>query len=271
MPPSPGSLAGWLLWLTSVVIATGIALLVLVETRAPTTPPATHPVPVANAVLANLEARLAGLEREFALMRTLGGAAPSTREPLHLAQLTPPRDETVAGAPLSGIDTRLKLLESSEAQRESTRDADLAAQERSAERKRAVDRVRAEVAQQVILDAARSDDEKARAWRDLRRLDAEAWTDEIVLQMLAVGNSEDPDIREDVWRGADGNHTSPLLVSPLLHALTSEPVPGVREEVADALSHYLDHPGVREALRRASELDLDGDVRIEAIKSLQTN
>ena len=114
-----------------------------------------------------------------------------------------------------------------------------------------------------------TDASKAQAWLELSRLEGDAWNDQIVAVMTHIGaTSSDDRAREVVWIGADSAHRSPLLVQPLLAAL-ADPVANVREEAADALGHYLDYPGVRDALARTGRFDESEKVREEALRVLR--
>lgn len=122
---------------------------------------------------------------------------------------------------------------------------------------------------EIMLDPYASDEMKASAWGDVRMFAAEAWTDAIVAEAVRIGTtSPDPRIRGDIWLQAKANHTHPLLLQPLLEALSYDPSSGVRGMAARTLALYLDQPGVREALQVASEQDPDLNVRQQAEESL---
>ncbi len=131
---------------------------------------------------------------------------------------------------------------------------------------------RAQQAQQtaeIMLDPSATDEMKASAWRDARMFAAEAWTDAIVAEAVRVGTtSPDPRIRADIWLQAKANHTHPLLLQPLLEALSYDPSSGVRGMAARTLALYLDQPRVRGALQVASEQDPELNVRQRAEESL---
>ena len=122
---------------------------------------------------------------------------------------------------------------------------------------------------EIMLDPYASDEMKASAWGDVRMFAAEAWTDAIVAEAVRIGTtSPDPQIRADIWLQAKANHTHPLLLQPLLEALSYDPSSGVRGMAAYTLALYLDQPGVREALQVASQQDADLAVRQQAEESL---
>ena len=122
---------------------------------------------------------------------------------------------------------------------------------------------------ETMMNPLANDQEKATAWGQVRANPAEYWTDTIVREAVWIGaTSLDAQVRADIWRHAHANHTHPLLLQPLLQALASDPDRSVREEAAETLYLYLDQPGVREALRVASQYDADSGVRRQAEVSL---
>lgn len=161
----------------------------------------------------------------------------------------------------------------------------LARLEKMQEGRQSVDRQQAEFAEQarrmtevyehkdairVMSDPSSNDDMKATAWRSIRFYADQAWTDEIVLEAIRIGTTAtDPWLRADIWRQAHANHTSPLLIQPLLQALSSDPDPNVRSEAAETLDLYLEETGVREALQSAGDYDAHPDVRRQAQSSLK--
>ncbi|MGI9202480.1 MAG: HEAT repeat domain-containing protein [Woeseiaceae bacterium] len=127
-----------------------------------------------------------------------------------------------------------------------------------------------EVAFKVLADPAANDETKATAWRTIRYSAAQAWTDDIVMEAVRIGTtSTDPWIRADIWRQAHANHTHPLLLQPLLQALTGDSDFRVRSEAAETLDLYLGEIGVRDALQNAIEYDEHPDVRRQAQSSLK--
>ena len=121
----------------------------------------------------------------------------------------------------------------------------------------------------VMLDPVNDDMAKIRAWQNMRMNAAEYWSDAVVAEAVRIGTTaEDPQIRADIWRQAHANHTHPLLLQPLLQALTTDPDRSVREEAAETLDLYLDQPGVPETLQTASQYDADPGVRMQAATSL---
>ena len=87
--------------------------------------------------------------------------------------------------------------------------------------------------------------------------------------MTSIGLlSMDDRARAEVWIGAEAQFRSDLLVQPLISAL-ADPIANVREEAADALSQYLEAPGVQSALSWTSNYDESDTVRDEAAKALR--
>jgi hypothetical protein len=123
--------------------------------------------------------------------------------------------------------------------------------------------------QRTIRDVSASDADKASAWVDLAQQDVYPWTDDIIAEMTSIGLSSKNDrAREEVWIGAESEFRSDLLVQPLISAL-SDSVADVREEAADALSQYLDYPGVQKALGWTANYDDSETVRDEAARALR--
>jgi len=128
---------------------------------------------------------------------------------------------------------------------------------------------RFEAVRAVLRDATASDADRASAWLGLAREEAYPWTDDLIAQAVSIGlTSEDDRAREVVWIGAESAHRSELLVQPLIRAL-GDRVANVREEAADALSQYLDRPGVQRALLWTSQHDESETVRDEAARALR--
>lgn len=120
-----------------------------------------------------------------------------------------------------------------------------------------------------ILDPQQSVKDKLRAWSELRGLGKDAWTDSVVMEMSRIGlTSTDASVRADVWRQADANAKSPLLVPSLLKALSSDGDEKVREEAAETLENYKDDLTVKRALEVAKQSDADEGVRRQAGRSL---
>ena len=164
---------------------------------------------------------------------------------------------------------RLARLETIEQERQESQ------RRREEERERVMAQRRAQRAQiaaaaaGVMLDPANDDMAKIRAWQNMRMNAAEYWSDAVVAEAVRIGTTaEDPQVRADIWRQAHANHTHPLLLQPLLQALTTDPDRSVREEAAETLDLYLDQPGVPETLQTASQYDADPGVRMQAATSL---
>jgi len=123
--------------------------------------------------------------------------------------------------------------------------------------------------QQCILSPQKSERDKLIAWSNLRGLGKDAWTDNVVMEMSRIGlTSTDASVRADVWRQADANAKSPLLVPSLLKALSSDGDAKVREEAAETLENYKDDLTVKRALETAKQSDADKGVRRQAGSSL---
>ena len=124
-------------------------------------------------------------------------------------------------------------------------------------------------ASDAILAPLATPQSKLEAWARLRRAGPDAWNDAVVLEMARLGiNSPDAAVRADVWRQADGNSKSDLIVPSLLQALATDTAANVREEAAETLENYLDQPRVRVALEQAAAHDTDNGVRNQALQSL---
>ncbi len=124
-------------------------------------------------------------------------------------------------------------------------------------------------ASEVMLDPTVEDRVKIESWAQIRMNAQSAWTDEIVAEAVRIGTtSTDPMVRANVWRQAHAGRTHPLLLQPLLFALTNDPETTAREEAAETLDLYLDQPGVLELLQTAAQYDADPAVRRQATISL---
>lgn len=221
----------------------------------PSTAAAGSAPPARTLPLDELEARVAALEERAAapFLEALPPSAPASRSP-------EVPDDLVA---------RLERLEEESARRAAER-AKASLEDRAGGLGRAVTDASVktperEAAERTILDGASTDERRLAAWSDLRHSDAVS--DAVVLAMIDLGlNSPDAGTRADVWRQADSNYRSALLVEPLLQALAGDADPRVREEAAETLEIYRSHAGVVEALRFAA--DNDPEVRRQALLSL---
>jgi hypothetical protein len=160
--------------------------------------------------------------------------------------------------------SRLEQLERTRTRRVAEREDDRASRMQSQSPQ---DRV--EATQRIIRDRGTSLSDKAQAWLDLAQQEVYPWTDDIIAEMMSIGlNSEDDRAREVVWIGAESQYRNDLLVQPLISALSDREA-DVREEAADALSQYLDKPGVQRALLWTSNNDESEEVRNEAARALR--
>lgn len=259
-----------LLWLLSVATAAVVSLLVSdVERPAPAS--AVSVVATPDTALLEVQAELAALKRDLTLLRIASSNGTEvSSEPLAMPLSGEPVAQEETNDELGSLDDRISLLEQYERERQRALAEKKEEKEQEKAERLARNLERRDEAQAVILDPARSDSKKVKAWRDLGDLDVDgAWNDAIVLEMVRIGTqSEDTSTRADVWRGADSKHRNSLLPEPLLHALQSDPKASVRREAADALSRYSDQASVQAMLRAASELDLDKKVRKEASRAL---
>ena len=176
---------------------------------------------------------------------------------------------TVDGEDILNIEQRLARLEKVEQDR---REKELRRAEQielvQAQRRRAQAQM-AEAAVRVMSDPTADDESKVQAWRGIRSNAAETWSDSIVAEAVRIGTtSSDPEVRADIWRQAHADRTHPLLLQPLLQALTTDQDRSVREEAAETLDLYLEQAGVRQALQTAAEYDADPGVQQQALISL---
>lgn len=260
-----------LLWVTCLAVSASVPLLFSGWGAGPASrglqaADASDPRPV-DAGLERLEAeiaRLADRVRALEASRLATSRRPVATEDPEPAE---PTDE-VEGRTFADLSRRLARLEQFERVRQDRLAEQRARQVADQELRRETELERRDAAHAIILDPERSDSEKAQAWLGLSRMDGYPWTDEVVAAMVEIGaTSTDDRAREVVWIGADTEHRNDLLVRPLLAAL-HDPVANVREEAADALGHYLDFPGVREALRWSRDNDPSEKVRKEALRVL---
>lgn len=112
-------------------------------------------------------------------------------------------------------------------------------------------------------------EQKLKAHEALRNV-PDAYTPEMVRELVNIGQF-DPDgrVRADVWRFFDGDSDLPVLVDPLLRALTADPDQRAREEAAETLGNQAgDDPMVVRALQHAAKFDEDQRVRDKASRTL---
>ena len=268
-PSTPKS--GLLLWGVCLVTATAAALWVARREPLRRQPGenSSSSLAVAASIRA-LETRIAELE---ARMQTLSTPAllpaPAAEEPR--ARVS--EDASFDLEELSGFAERLARLEARQAGLQQIRPADPGLgrpwTRRGEIQVRAVSAAeQRDELHALVLDPNASDSDRAHAWLDLLQVEAEPWTDQVVMEAVHIGaTSEDDRAREVIWIGADTHHRNDLLVQPLIQAL-SDPVENVREEAADALGRYLDVPGVRAALLFTSRNDASEKVREEAQRVL---
>lgn len=203
--------------------------------------------------LLTIERRLGRLEEETSVSPVEVGSQP---------QRVAVSGETVDVNTLTVLDQRIARLEAAEDERKRT--IEEKRQEREISRQEQIAQ-----AQQTILNPRVKDKDKLIAWSRLR-YSAELWSDALVQEMVRIGStSDDPALRANVWRQADGNGTHPFLLRPLINSLLSDQDPQVRAEAAETLEIYRDQAGVKAALDQASRMDQDEGVRKHARHSLQ--
>jgi hypothetical protein len=261
--------SGLVVWLACLTTAVVVPVL-LSDPVATPVPFEARPLDDQGDEVAALQERIDDLERQLALLALERWEDPPPPEPLRPESLSGPGAIVGADAHLpTGLEDRLARLEGFEAERQMALAAVEAERQREREIARQLELAMVGQAHAVILDPNAPDRDKTRAWTQLRRMDGEPWTDEVVLEMLRLGEtSEDDRAREEVWIGADSRHRNDLLASPLMRALSGDRSANVREEAADALKRYLDMPGVRDALLYASTHDTSVEVRNEALEAL---
>ena len=258
------STSGLLLWVTCLATAVSVPLLLNAWSRPVmvSSPVEARGLPAPDGRLERFEAIEAQLARLDIRLRELEASPPTShRTPASIAGTKP-----LVGERFAALAERLGRLEASENARRQlvVQQVALVAEQRLVAQ---VDKLAA--AQAIIHDSSTTDSEKAHAWLDLAGQDTYPWTDEIIALMTQIGaTSKNDRAREVVWIGVDTQHRNNLLVQPLIAAL-SDPVANVREEAADALGHYLNVPGVRNALLWTSKNDTSAKVREEALGSLR--
>jgi hypothetical protein len=119
---------------------------------------------------------------------------------------------------------------------------------------------------QRALNPDSSIEERTTALRALQRGRADV-SDIAASLAQAVQQTPDPLERVRIFRAFD-NTSDPAFVPPLVQGL-QDPNPVVREEAADALSHYRSDPTIQQWLRYLAENDVDPQVRREAFRALE--
>jgi hypothetical protein len=262
--PSPRS--GLALWLACLITAVVVPPLIAPPVVTPEQPSAT----IDERAVSELSRRLDQLEHQIESVQLKAYEAPEPRPLRGDAQQLAFDVDASQPDTLDGFFDRLARLEKFENQRQEVLSQKALEQSQREAVELMAQVYRRKQAHATILDPNAGDLEKAHAWRGLREGDDLAWNDDVILEMTRVGaESENDCAREVVWIGADGRHTSPLMVEPLMRALNSDPIANVREEAADALGHYRDYPGVLAALRAAGDSDASPSVRKEALKALR--
>ena len=171
-------------------------------------------------------------------------------------------ERVTGGQTTADVYERLARLEEIEQRRQE------AAQARSEQRRAQLEQATARAAE-VMLDPTVEDRVKVEWWGQIRMNAEDSWTDEIVAEVVRIGStSTDPMLRANIWRQAHARRTHPLLLQPLLFALTNDPETTAREEAAETLDLYLDQPGVLEALQIAAQYDANPAVQRQATISL---
>ena len=124
--------------------------------------------------------------------------------------------------------------------------------------------------QEILLDVTRTDQERVRALRALRSQprDSSPYSPEVVGRLVErMHRTESPRVRASIIRNLHPGEVGELK-QPLLDYLRADTDPGVREEAAVTLEHYLGDPFVRAALNEAREHDPDEEVREQARETL---
>ncbi len=172
-------------------------------------------------------------------------------------------------ARLLGIETRLsaveRSLEAAKTAEASSKRPPLSSAEREAAAQE--ERLRVAARQAEALDPSLDTAKRLEALRDLRGTPG-ARSPAVVAAMIAMAQtSTDAAVRADVWRQMSGAKDV-ALVPAMLHAVLHDADPKPREEAAETLGDFLDHPGVRETLERVAAQDADADVQRQARRSL---
>ena len=210
--------------------------------------------------------RLARLERRAERPRVTRGGVNAPTDSNAPGRSAPQVDPAF----VAELDVRLRALEGVEHER--ARAAELLEADRQLRAARSAEerRERAQTAVATMRDPAASEDDKRRAWGQLRSAADELWDDAIVNEAIRIGTtSADASIRADIWRQADANAKSPLLMRPMIQAVLYDDAPEVREEAAETLANYRDDPAVAAALEQAAQNDAEEDVRRQAESSLR--
>lgn len=225
----------------------------------------------ASDLMRSVISRLAGLEDQVSALENRIAELEPNRVPLR-EPVVPEPEIHVEEAETSLVElaeriAHLEQLENTRARRVGEREEE---REQWASRARQqAPRDIVDAAHRTIRDRKVSDSDKAHAWLDLAQQEVFPWADDVIAEMTAIGlTSEDDRAREVVWIGAESEHRSALLVQPLISAL-GDSVAEVREEAADALSQYLEMPGVQKALLWTSSYDESERVRNEAARALR--
>jgi hypothetical protein len=261
--------SGLVVWLACLATAVVVPVM-LSDPGATAAQPEARPLDDHGDEVRELQERIDDLERQLAFLALELEQDPPPIEPLRPENLSDPGASFGEGAAQPfDLEDRLARLEGFESERQLALAAAESERQRNREIARVLEASQVGESHAVILDPNAPDRDKTSAWTKLRRMDGEPWTDEVVLEMLRIGEgSEDDRAREEVWIGADSRHRNDLLASPLVRALSGDRSANVREEAADALKRYLDMPGVRDALIFASTNDASAKVRSEALEAL---
>jgi len=270
MAAEPSMRSGLVVWMACLVTAVAVPLLITsLDSGGSDVAHASAPGASSQEV-DELARRLELLEERLAraTLTPHDASRPAPSEPLVALHADPMLADS-APLDLAGLSSRLTELEAAEQARIDERAAEEAEELAERERELARDLAARDAAHAIILDPNATEAQKAAAWRELRRLDGDAWSDEVVDEMVHLAEtSQDRRVREAIWRGADARHTSERLLPAMRRAAELDGVADVREEAVEALSRYIDRPGVRELLERISRDDVSDDVRNQALRSL---
>lgn len=256
-PTSPiGLVVGAIL---CAAVGAGTAVLMQAE---PTIVPASNPP--ATAAQNDLVTRIEQIEARLA-----AGIAETAPAPANAADRTPARlaDEAMDQR-MTDVEQAVRAIQEELAKAQSLAQANRQARPRPTRPTRSPaelerERVRkVAAAQQAILDPTSTEQQKLKAWSNLR-FHENAWDDALVSQMTHIGlTASDAATRADVWRQADGRSNHPALATALLQALQTDPEQEVREEAAETLVEYAGRqPSLLPTIQNLLANERDEDVR----------
>jgi hypothetical protein len=207
--------------------------------------------------IASLEAEVARLGGEIALLRT---TPQGTRE-------------AASGAETEGMNTRIAELEGQVTELRASRKTTPAQSNVGVREATTVPGGGQSVEEWVrtAKSGAATEQEMLLALRNLRMAQTANGKDarlDVLQEMIRLGESSQSEkARADVWRQLSGV-TDRSLLQPLLHALQNDPAAKVREEAAETLGDFLPDASAHNALLFAAENDASPDVRSQCYASL---